>query len=206
MKKLTLTIAVLAIAGLSSAALNIQNANFDNDSAWAWGDSNTGWGSTSDTYHDAVNGTGVAYVNSTEGGGYAVIHQKVSVAGSGIQGGDVVTMSAFVQAAVGESEGIALLKLESWGGADGSTDLGAAVEHVFTASEAGAIESFDYTVASGTTYLTVVVGATGGWGGATAQNGNFSFDNVQVVPEPATMGLIGLFGGGMMALRRFRIC
>ena len=31
MKKLTLTIAVLAIAGLSSAALNIQNANFDDD-------------------------------------------------------------------------------------------------------------------------------------------------------------------------------
>ena len=27
--------------------------------------------------------------------------------------------------------------------------------------------------------------------------------NVQAIPEPATMGLIGLFGGGIMFVRRF---
>jgi len=39
------------------------------------------------------------------------------------------------------------------------------------------------------------------WGSASV-----TITDANVVPEPATMGLIGLFGGGMMALRRFRIC
>ena len=65
MKKLTLTIAVLAIAGLSSAALNIQNANFDDDSAWTWGDHNSGWGAPSGNAWDA-SGVATAYVNQLQ--------------------------------------------------------------------------------------------------------------------------------------------
>ena len=37
-------------------------------------------------------------------------------------------------------------------------------------------------------------------------SGTIWVDNVALVPEPATMGLIGLFGGALTALRRFRIC
>ena len=37
---------------------------------------------------------------------------------------------------------------------------------------------------------------------------DFTLDNVQVevVPEPATMGLVGLFGGMIALLRRFHVC
>ena len=202
MKKLTLTIAVLAIAGLSSAALNIQNANFDDDSAWTWGDSNTGWGATSGNAWSA--GVGTAFVNTTEGGGYSVVYQSVDL-GGGIGAGDTVTMSAFVTDLNAAGENTALLKLESLD-AGGAVIAGTDIEHVFTASAAGATESWDYTIHGDAVGVKVVFGVTGGWGGATAGDSSYSFDNIQVVPEPATMGLIGLFGGGMMALRRFRIC
>jgi hypothetical protein len=205
MKKLTLTIAVLAIAGLSSAALNIANANFDDDSAWTWGDSNTagGWGAPSGNAWDA-SGVGTAFVNTTAGGGYSVVYQSVNL-GGGIGAGDTVTMSAFVTDLTAAGENTALLKLESLdagGGVIGGSDI----EHVFTASAAGATESWDYTIHGDAVGVKVVFGVTGGWGGPLAGDSSYSFDNIQVVPEPATMGLIGLFGGGMMALRRFRIC
>ena len=202
MKKLTLTIAVLAIAGLSSAALNIQNANFDDDSAWTFesSDVNSGW-SPGPTTAQWDNGVANVTLESTQGAGYAVIHQEISLAGSGISGGDTVTMSALVTS-LGSFHDTALLKIESWAG---GANIGQ-YEHVFTASTSGAVESYDFTLAAGAESIKVVVGATGGWGGPTAGDSEYTFDNVQVVPEPATMGLIGLFGGGMMALRRFRIC
>ena len=74
------------------------------------------------------------------------------------------------------------MKLESWA-AGGGAALHFS-EHVFTASDSGAIESFDYLVHTDADELVVVVGATGGWGGPTANDGEFSFDNIQVVPEP----------------------
>ncbi len=41
---------------------------------------------------------------------------------------------------------------------------------------------------------------------AAGQTGaDYNFDNVNVVPEPATLGLVGLAGLGLIAMRRFRM-
>ena len=74
-------------------------------------------------------------------------------------------MSAFVTD-VG-AEGIALLKLESLD-ASGGVIAGSDIEHVFTASSAGATESWDYTIHGDAVGVKVVFGATGGWGGPEA--------------------------------------
>jgi len=38
----------------------------------------------------------------------------------------------------------------------------------------------------------------------TLANGNYNIDSVQTIPEPATMGLIAIFGGALFGLRRLR--
>ena len=202
MKTLMSTLAIISISGVTFATLNIQNPNFDTGDSWTFNDGGGDAFAGGYGVHNADTGTADALLNTTLGGGWSVIHQRVSLAGSGISGGDTVTMSALVTALNGNNEGVALLKLESW-----ATGGGAALddyEHVFTASDSGATESFDYVVHTDADELVVVVGATGGWAGATTKNGEFSFDNIQVVPEPATMGLALLSGGFLYTVRRFR--
>lgn len=53
-----------------------------------------------------------------------------------------------------------------------------------------------------TSYIEIILTLNNG-GGAPSQ---FYFDNAQLIPEPATIGLIGIFGGGLiMFRRRFKI-
>jgi hypothetical protein len=49
-----------------------------------------------------------------------------------------------------------------------------------------------------TGYIEIIFALNTG-GGAPSQ---MYFDNAQLVPEPATIGLIGIFGGGLLAIRR----
>ena len=88
-------------------ALNIQNANFDTADNWTY-EGGASFGNGGYAVHNASTGTADVLLPTTTGGGWAVIHQRVSLAGSGISGGDTVTMSALVTALNGNNEGIAL--------------------------------------------------------------------------------------------------
>lgn len=49
-----------------------------------------------------------------------------------------------------------------------------------------------------TGYIEIIL-ATNNGGGAPSQ---MYFDNAQLIPEPATLGLLGIFGGGLILMRR----
>ena len=88
------------------------------------------------------------------------------------------------------------LKIEAWAGnalIGNSGDMAASGN-----STEWATYQFNWTVPVGTEKLIFVPL----WGGSS----EVGIDNVGVmaVPEPATLGLIGLFGGAMVFLRRLR--
>ena len=96
---------------------------------------------------------GVANVTlESPGAGYAVIHQEISLAGSGISGGDTVTMSALVTS-LGSFHDTALIKIESWAG---GANIGQ-YEHVFTASTLVPLNHMT-SLAAGAESIKVVVG------------------------------------------------
>ena len=54
-----------------------------------------------------------------------------------------------------------------------------------------------------TSYIEIILTLNNGGGAST----EMYFDNAQLVPEPATFGLLGIFGGGLILARRhFKIC
>ena len=87
------------------------------------------------------------------------------------------------------------IKLKSWGG---GANIGNSGDMKTALTSEWATYTFTYTVDAGADALKFVP--------VQHEEISVGYDNIGVVPEPATMGLIGLFGGGMMALRRFRIC
>lgn len=120
----------------------------------------------------------LAYVDGSTGGGggYAVIWQQIDLAGSGLSGGDIVTLSADIRAlAASLNGGGCELKMESWAG---GSNLGADLVVPVTVTESWDNYSMDYTIASGADAVKVVLVTTTGWGGANADDSYYLFDNV----------------------------
>lgn len=168
--------------GTATGSLTMANADFE-DSGTGWDfDSNTGWGSPSGatTADDSGNGVAYAYVNGTEGGGYAVVIQSILLDGELLGEGDDVTLSADIKGLPNQNGGGAILKWEAY---NGSTKLGEleVVQTGLTTNWAAYSESF--TIPSGADKVTAVVGVSTAWGGPNASDSHYYFDNVEISGE-----------------------
>lgn len=93
---------------------------------------------------------------------------------------------------------------------DGSSDAGATAASSFTgfdrmgfagmgAGETNVVNGVEGTAAFQSFAYTDSI--TASFGAGSYRPANWSFD-LEVIPEPATMGLVGLFGGGILFIRR----
>jgi hypothetical protein len=180
--KLLTAIAVLAMVGAASANILVPNGDFEAGGAdWAEGGSFPATGG---------NGGGYAAVD----GGLLVSNSgaplSLSYFGLGLAPGDTITVEMDMKALSGTS-GTGGLKMESWtatGNLTYSTDMNK------TITSEWATYSWDYLITTGATHLKFVPLSLSG--------SNVGFDNVGVVPEPATFGLLGLVSGGIFFTRR----
>lgn len=210
MKKMTLFAAAVAMVGVANAALFIvPNGDFEAGDDGNWTTDGGEWdvggytasyeatgGSGDDGGYGQIESWGAnwsIFVNpptaGAEGGG-------VPIGDIGVTAGTTATFTVDLKNFAGTSPGG--MKVEAWGGnvlLGNSGDVRAP-----SASASWQTFEFDWAVPDGTEKMIFVPL----WGA----DSTVGFDNVGVnaIPEPATMGLMGLFGGGLMFFRRrFRI-
>jgi len=216
MKKLTIGLVVLALAGFASAAL-ITNPGFETGDKFGWSEALSGSSATvssayanSGTYSLAIDNTGAGQWSSPN------LFQAFSAAP-----GDVITMSGYMlQTVAAQPSNWATIKVE-WkdslganieplagpaiGAVDGSGEPYVGVVGSPQVNSASAVDTWVFTeieaiAPTGTVgvnfYLLNVNGDP--------VSDTFYFDDVVAVPEPATMGLFALAGGLLMFVRRFR--
>jgi hypothetical protein len=216
MKIVTLLLAIIAMVGIANAVI-VPNGDFEGGtySHWtgaiipiewdAYWNQLDGWGAPSSAYYDSEgpNGYVVADVDGTfpDNGGYAVIFSigdGLSLASIGFSPGETVTFAAdIIDLIEGGGGGGAILKMESWAG-------GAMIDvlevPIIGIAESWANFSMDYTIAAGAEYIKLVVGTSTGWVGPNPVASSYGFDNLTLVPEPATLALLVL--GGLFLRRR----
>ncbi len=198
MKKLILSLAIVAMVGVSHAAFNLaSNGDFSAGSA-GWGFAGVG---TSPTFPGAGGNPGAyATIDQTAGGWGGVFYTDVpgaqSLASVGLTAGGNYLFSLDM-ISLGTVLPTSGMKIESWNGA---TFLGDSTDINFNITTSWATYTFNYTIAPGADSLKFVplmvvdpVGASTG------------FDNVGVygvtVPEPTSMALAGL-GAALLVIRR----
>ena len=180
MKKMMLVLSIVVMVGVAQASLLV----FDNAD-----------------FHDGFNGWGIGGdVAFSDGGGYGVMDgiaggwgvlvatdAGIPLASLGVSAGDTITveMDMILLGGAGNPG----IKIESWGGGghiSNSGDINGAITSEW------ATYSWDYTIAAGADALKFVPL----WGGGAS----VGYDNLSIVPEPATMALMGL--GGLMLRRK----
>ena len=198
MKKLTLGIAILAMAGVASATILVPNGDFETGDNTSWVEVQGG-------------GLGAGYQYPTSGGvGDSGYGQIDSTAGSwaiwvanapaeiiplsyfGVSAGDTITVTMDM-IELNNPNGLetAGIKMENWtatGVINDTGDMKVKVADVWTTY------TWDFTIDSAATHIKFVP----------VQHNELSigYDNVGVVPEPATLGLLGLAGAGLFIRRR----
>ena len=215
MKIITFLLAVFATVGIANAVI-VPNADFEGGTYTHWTGSIIpnewdaywnqieGWGSPSSAYYDSQgsNGYVVADVDGTTGGGgFAVVFSigdGLSLASIGFSPGQTVTFAAdIIDLIQGGGGGGAILKMESWGGGAKLDELEVPIAGI---TESWANYSMNYTIAAGTDHIKLVVGTSTGWAAPNAVPSSYGFDNITLIPEPASLALLGL--GGLLLRRR----
>lgn len=194
MKKVLTMVAICAAASLASATIYIPGGQFDSGNE-GWVEVSGGGAGATYSYDN-----GYGQIDSTAGSWAIWVatdagSETISLGSLGVSAGEEITITMDMKEFSNAGGNTAGIKVESWGGGSyisDSTDMKTALTSEWATYE------FTYTVATGADALKFVP--------VQHEEISVGYDNIGVVPEPATMGLIGLFGGGMMALRRFRIC
>jgi hypothetical protein len=206
MKKIALGIAVVAMVSVASAGILVPNGDFEagDDGNWSTDGGEWGTGGYTATY-ESTGGSGdnggygqilsygdnwSIFVNPTtagaDGGG-------VPVTDLGVTAGTTATFQIDLKNFAGTSPGG--MKVEAWGsnvliGNSGDVRAPSSYDDWTTFT-------FDWVVPDGTEKMIFVPL----WGA----DSTVGFDNVGVVPEPATLGLLAISGGVLAFLRRFKI-
>ena len=192
--KLLTAIAVLAMVGVASANILVPNGDFETPGGASWSDDGPATGSFPTI---GGNGGGYGALDGSTGWGVLVSNGgaplPLSYFGLGLVPGDTITVEMDMIALSGPT-GSAGLKMESWT-ATGVLDYTADMRKPITSS--WETYSWDYTIAAGATHLKFVTI----WDDADTTG----YDNVGVVPEPATLGLLGISAAAMLYVRRRRI-
>ena len=208
---------LLAVGAMASAAITVPNADFENGTYVHWTgntmpnnwdaywNSIDAWGSASSVYAgtDGSNNYIVANVDGTDAlGGFAVAFTaEIALAGTSVSAGDTVSLQADIMALNGLNGGGVILKMESWAG--GVLIAGSDIETpIGGITDSWAPYSIDYTIWAGADAVKVVLGTSTGWGWANETASSYAFDTISVVPEPATLSLLGL--GALSVFRRRR--
>lgn len=203
MKKVLVVLAVLAVAGIANANLLVPQGDLENGIgtlASGWG-TWAGGGGTVTWVASGGNGGGFARVDTFAGGSWAGLvapHDDfgggIPLATLGLTAGQEATFAIDIKEFVAQTgaHGVGM-KIESWGSGGYIQNHGGdmAVPAIIAG---GGWNNYEFTV-------TLDAAATGVklvpvWG----DGGSYGFDNLSVVPEPATMALLGL--GGLLLRRR----
>jgi hypothetical protein len=198
MKKLILSLAIVAMVGVSHAAFNLANNGDFSAGSSGWGFAGAG---ASPTFPGAGGNPGAfATIDQTAGGWGGVLFTDVpnaqSLASVGLTAGNsyVFSLDMIMLSGSGVTSG---MKMESWNGA---TLLGDSGDINFNITTSWATYTFNYTVLAGADSIKFVplmvvdpIGSSTG------------FDNIGVfgatVPEPTSMALAGL-GAALLVIRR----
>ena len=190
--KLLTAISVLAMVGVASANILVPNGDFEIPGGASWEDSGpaiAGFWATGGPDND-----GCATLDSRLGWGVLVSNGgaplELSYFGLGLAPGDTITVEMDMKSFY-DVPGTGGLKMESWTAGGVITDSGDMNKAITTSWDT---YSWDYTIAAGATHLKFVPLSVSG--------DVIGFDNVGVVPEPATLGLLGLISGGLYFTRR----
>jgi len=194
MKKLTLIAAVVAMAGMVSANILLPNGDFEIPGGASWG---IGGDAIPSYPSSGGNGGGYGAWDATSGGWGVFVSNggaplELSYFGLGLAPGDTITIEMDMKSLSGAT-GTGGLKMESWT-ATGNISYSADMNIPITSS--WETYSWNYTIDSNpaTTHLKFVPLSVSG--------SNVGFDNVGVVPEPATLGLLGISAAAMAFIRR----
>lgn len=199
MKKLILSLALVAMAGSAHAVFNLANNGDFSAGSSGWGFAGVG---TSPTFPGAGGNPGAyATIDQTAGGWGGVLFTDVpgaqSLASVGLTAGGSYLFSLDM-ISLGSPNPTSGMKVESWNGA---TFLGDSTDINFAINTSWTTYTFNYTIAAGADSLKFVplmvvdpIGASTG------------FDNIgvhgAVVPEPTSLALLGLGSVAVLFRRR----
>ena len=187
--KLLTAVAVLAMVGVASANILVPNGNFELG--------NTGWVEASGgaTYSYPASGGNPNGYGQMDGGSWALLipngDSPMDVTTLGVVAGTSIEVAVDMNMTAGSTAG---LKVESYNSVGGQLNY---IELTTTdVKTAGAFDSytFSYSVPAGTAGMKIMP--------LTLFGSSAGFDNVGVVPEPATLGLLGITAAAMAFIRR----
>lgn len=196
MKKLVLSMAILAMAGVASADILVPNGDFSAGGA-DWGEA-AGGGTVNTFSYPTTGGNPGGYGQlDSSAGAWAVLISNgdaplpLSYFGLGLAGGDDIVVHMDMIELANDGGNTAGLKMESWSSTGHISNSG---DVKYTLTDTWETYTWNYTIDPTATHLKFVP----------VQHDGISvgYDNVGVVPEPATLGLLGVAGGAMLFLRR----